>query len=206
MHPPSPATIPTRDTAPELALRSALHKRGLRFHVDKELIPGTTRRADIVLRPSGTVVFVDGCFWHGCPLHHEPPRRNARFWRAKIEQIQEHDADTDTRLRALGWRVVHVWEHEDPAVAADAIRAMVAPWEFVASVTAGVVVGVALNNRFPEGVDLPLVGRAPASVPLAGGAIVGAIVARKLGRHRMARAAAGVAVGAGLVSVRGRSS
>jgi hypothetical protein len=120
------------------------------------------------------------------------------------------DKNTDARLRALGWRVIHVWEHEDPAVAAEAIRAavmgrvaysLVEPVVLFAAVSLGASAGFALNARFPEGVVLPLVGRTPASLPLAGGALAGALVARSLGYRRSARVAGGLALGAGLVSL-----
>jgi DNA mismatch endonuclease (patch repair protein) len=64
------------------------------------------------------VVFVDGCFWHGCPEHATWPKHNSEFWRAKIEANRLRDRDTDARLTADGWAVVHVWEHEDPLAAA----------------------------------------------------------------------------------------
>jgi DNA mismatch endonuclease (patch repair protein) len=202
--------VSPRDTGPELALRSALHRRGLRFRVDKSVMRGSTRRADIVLGPSRTIVFVDGCFWHGCPLHRAPPVRNAAYWSDKVARTITRDKDTDARLRALGWRVIHVWEHEDPAVAAEAIRAavmgrvayaIVEPVLLFAAVSIGASAGLALNARFPEGVALPLIGRISASMPLAGGALAGTLVARSLGYRRTARVACGLALGAGLVSV-----
>jgi len=109
-----------RDTAPELALRSLLHRRGLRFRVDYPL-PGSRRRADIVFRRARLVVFVDGCFWHSCPEHGTWPKQNADWWRQKIETNQRRDRDTDQRLAATGWMVVRVWEHEDPLRAAERI-------------------------------------------------------------------------------------
>lgn len=111
-----------RDTKPELQLRSLLHRRGLRYRVDKSVLKGVRRRADIVFGPAKVVVFVDGCFWHGCPDHGTWPKANARFWREKIETNQQRDADTDERLREDGWEVIRVWEHEDPEPAADRIE------------------------------------------------------------------------------------
>ena len=118
-------SIRRRDTAPEVALRSALHRAGLRFRVDKALLPGSRRRADIVFGPARVVVFVDGCFWHGCPDHHVQPKRNADYWSDKITGNRARDADTDAKLVALGWLVLHVWEHEDADEAAAAVRAKV---------------------------------------------------------------------------------
>jgi DNA mismatch endonuclease (patch repair protein) len=79
------------------------------------------RRADIVFAKKRVVVFVDGCFWHGCPEHGTWPKENRQWWREKIEANVARDRDTDTRLRASGWTVVRVWEHEDPLQAAGAI-------------------------------------------------------------------------------------
>jgi DNA mismatch endonuclease (patch repair protein) len=75
----------------------------------------------VVFRPVKVAVFVDGCFWHGCPIHGTWPKANAEFWRQKIERNKERDADTDRRLADAGWLVVRVWEHEDPEEAAQRI-------------------------------------------------------------------------------------
>lgn len=107
-----------RDTKPELLLRSALHRAGYRFRVDVAIGPLTRRRADIVLARHRVVVFVDGCFWHGCPRHASWPKANAAWWRAKILANRARDRDTDTRLRAAGWTVIRVWEHETVEAAA----------------------------------------------------------------------------------------
>jgi DNA mismatch endonuclease, patch repair protein len=106
-----------RDTAAELALRSALYRLGMRFRVDAQL-PGTRRRADLVFRRARVAVFVDGCFWHGCPQHGTWPKANADWWRAKIEANRRRDKDTTQHLAAAGWFVIRFWEHSDPAIAA----------------------------------------------------------------------------------------
>jgi DNA mismatch endonuclease (patch repair protein) len=106
-----------RDTGGELALRAALHRSGLRFRVDWPL-PGTRRRADVAFPARRIAVFVDGCFWHGCPDHGTWPRANARWWRAKIEANVARDRDTVTQLTAIGWAVLRFWEHDDPGRAA----------------------------------------------------------------------------------------
>lgn len=116
----------TRDTAPEMALRSSLHSMGLRYRVDRAPLPGLRRRADIVFGPARVAVFVDGCFWHGCPEHGTKARANADFWAAKIERNRARDADTDARLAEAGWTVVRVWEHTPAAEAADRVAAAVA--------------------------------------------------------------------------------
>jgi DNA mismatch endonuclease (patch repair protein) len=70
-------------------------------------------------------VFVDGCFWHGCPDHGSWPSNNAAFWRKKIDTNQRRDSDTNERLSAEGWQVVRIWEHEDTVCAADRIQQLV---------------------------------------------------------------------------------
>jgi DNA mismatch endonuclease (patch repair protein) len=107
-----------RDTRPERELRSELHRLGLRFRVHRAVVPGVRREADVVFAAARLAVFVDGCFWHGCPDHGTMAKANAAFWREKIETNRQRDADTDARLRASGWRVLRVWEHEDARAAA----------------------------------------------------------------------------------------
>jgi DNA mismatch endonuclease (patch repair protein) len=107
-----------RDTAPELALRSALHRLGLRFRVDKAVLPGSRRRADVVFAKSRVAVFVDGCFWHGCPDHGTMPKSNRSFWEEKLEANRKRDRSTDEQLERAGWSVLRFWEHMDPEVAA----------------------------------------------------------------------------------------
>ena len=114
-----------RDTGPELAVRRLLHARGLRYRVDHPLPFDRRRRADVLFPRVRVAVFIDGCFWHGCPKHGTSPRANAEFWRAKIERNRERDADTDRRLREAGWAVLRFWEHEDPADVADEVERQV---------------------------------------------------------------------------------
>lgn len=114
-----------RDTAPEVAIRSLLHRAGLRFRVDHPLEFDRRRRADILFPTERVAVFVDGCFWHSCPEHATFPRANAEFWRAKLRRNVERDRETDRRLAEAGWIVVRVWEHESPRDAADRIAAVV---------------------------------------------------------------------------------
>lgn len=135
-------TTRERDTAPELALRSALHRTGLRFRVNVRLMPNARFKADIVFGPSRTVVFVDGCFWHGCPLHPRTARRNADYWKDKVERNKTRDANTDAQLKALGWLVIRVWEHESPVVAAERIRTAVVSRR-AAAIFAGAEAGAA---------------------------------------------------------------
>jgi DNA mismatch endonuclease (patch repair protein) len=112
-------STPQRDTKPELALRSLLHAHGLRFRVDQPLLG--RRRADVVFSRARVAVYVDGCFWHGCPLHATWPKANSDWWREKILENRRRDRDTNERLAANGWLVIRIWEHEDPSVAAERI-------------------------------------------------------------------------------------
>lgn len=106
-----------RDTGPEVALRRALHAAGLRFRVVYP-VPGQRRRSiDIAFTRRKVAVFVDGCFWHGCPEHGVRPRSNSAWWREKLAANQARDRDTDRVLEEQGWAVVRVWEHE-PVVTA----------------------------------------------------------------------------------------
>lgn len=118
--------MPSRDTRPETALRRELHGRGLRYRVDFPPLPGLRRRADVVFTRARVAVFVDGCFWHRCPNHGTSPRNNREWWRAKLDRNVERDRDTDAALAAAGWRVVRVWEHEDPSRVANTITLVVA--------------------------------------------------------------------------------
>jgi DNA mismatch endonuclease (patch repair protein) len=116
-----------RDTAPEVALRRELHRRGLRFRVDWPLPGMPRRRADIAFTRSRVAVFVDGCFWHSCPEHRTAPAANRAWWAAKLDANESRDRNTNEHLAALGWTVLRFWEHEDPLVAADAIEAVARP-------------------------------------------------------------------------------
>lgn len=108
----------SRDTKPERALRSAVHALGLRYRVAVRPLPSVRRSADLVFSRAKVAVFLDGCFWHGCPEHHRPATKNGEFWASKIGANRQRDEDTNQRLREAGWIVIRVWEHEDPVAAA----------------------------------------------------------------------------------------
>ena len=110
-----------RDNQQEVALRSALHARGLRFRIHAKVLEPSRRTVDITFPKSRVAVFVDGCFWHSCPVHGTSPKNNAAWWRAKIDANVARDRDTDRRLRDAGWSVVRVWEHEVLKAAADRV-------------------------------------------------------------------------------------
>jgi DNA mismatch endonuclease, patch repair protein len=115
----------SRDTGPELALRRILHRRGLRYRIEAVVEQGIRCRADILFRPRRVAVFVDGCFWHRCPIHATDPTANAEYWQAKFDRTVSRDRANDTALIAAGWTVIRVWEHEDPCEAADRIEAVI---------------------------------------------------------------------------------
>lgn len=110
-----------RDTTTELAVRRLLHSRGLRYRVDFAPVPGLRRRADIVFTRARIAVFIDGCFWHGCPEHATQPKRNAEYWGPKLAANIARDRDTDRRLEEAGWRALRYWEHEEPEAVAIAV-------------------------------------------------------------------------------------
>ena len=110
------------DTKPELAVRSAVHRRGLRFRVSARPLVDLRRTAGMVFRKARIAVFVDGCFWHGCPEHHTKPSTNSGYRASKIAGNIERDADTNTRLESAGWTVLRFWEHEAPESVADIVQ------------------------------------------------------------------------------------
>lgn len=112
----------SRDTKPELAVRRILHARGLRYLLNRRPVPELRRTADLVFSRVKVAVFIDGCFWHGCPVHYSPPIANASYWSAKVEGNKSRDADTTKRLIAAGWTVLRFWSHQDPTQVADAVQ------------------------------------------------------------------------------------
>jgi DNA mismatch endonuclease (patch repair protein) len=118
-----------RDTVPEKRLRSALFALGLRFRVDHPIrLSDQPRpiRPDIVFTRAKIAVFVDGCFWHGCPRHGTSPRRNSQYWDAKLARNRERDRRYDTCLSSAGWTVMRFWEHDEPERAAEQVARMLA--------------------------------------------------------------------------------
>lgn len=114
-----------RDTGPELELRSLLHRKGLRYRVSARPLAESRRTADVVFPKARVAVFVDGCFWHGCPVHHRPATKNSAFWRDKVEGNRRRDAETTALLEANGWTVIRAWEHDDLTLTAELVEAAV---------------------------------------------------------------------------------
>ena len=114
-----------RDTPAELAVRRSLYRAGLRYRVHYAVHERPRRVGDIVFPRERVVVFVDGCFWHACPLHGSWPKTNARFWREKLEANRARDRETTQLLERQGWIVLRFWEHDDPIEAARQVRRVV---------------------------------------------------------------------------------
>lgn len=114
----------SKDTKPELALRSLLHARGLRYRVNHRIL-GTRHTADVVFTRGKVAVFVDGCWWLGCPEDYVRANSNTEYWHPKIERNVARDAKVDALLADAGWTVVRAWEHEDPGAVADRVEAVV---------------------------------------------------------------------------------
>jgi len=112
-----------RDTAPEMALRRELHRRGLRYRIHRRPVPNIRREADVVFPRQQVAVLVDGCWWHQCPQHATLPKSNVAWWKAKLDRNVARDRETDRLLTDAGWQVVRIWEHEIPEAAADKVQA-----------------------------------------------------------------------------------
>ncbi|MEV4277692.1 very short patch repair endonuclease [Actinoplanes xinjiangensis] len=111
--------MPRVRSRPEMLLRRELHSRGMRFRVNLATLPG---RPDIAFTRARIAVFVDGCFWHMCPAHATMPKNNSEWWREKLLKNVERDRRKDAELNAMGWLVIHAWEHEDPQLVADEVQ------------------------------------------------------------------------------------
>lgn len=114
-----------KDTKPERLLRTALHRKGLRYRIGIRPVPELRRTADVVFPKAKVAVFVDGCFWHGCPDHYRPAKKHGEVWGQKIMDNRDRDATTTLALKEAGWEVLRFWEHEDLERAAEAVSAVV---------------------------------------------------------------------------------
>jgi len=133
------AKVRQKGTDAEVALRRELYRIGLRYRIDYEVLKKPRRVADIAFPGLRIAIFVDGCFWHGCPQHASWPKHNVEFWRQKIEANRHRDADTNERLRGMGWTVLRCWEHESPAEAAEVVARTVAMARAKRSASPGVL-------------------------------------------------------------------
>ncbi|MBD3009161.1 very short patch repair endonuclease [Streptomyces sp. 5-10] len=117
--------IRSRDTKPEQLVRRLVHAQGLRYRVHARPLQDLRRTADMVFRPAKVAVFIDGCYWHGCPEHYVSPKTNPGYWSEKVAKNIARDRDTDRFLRLAGWTVLRFWEHESPETCALEIAAAV---------------------------------------------------------------------------------
>ena len=115
----------SRDTSAELKVRTLLHKHGLRYRVDIRPEPELRRRADIVFTKARIAIFIDGCFWHGCPDHYVEPKTNASYWKQKISGNVTRDLETTAQLERRGWTVLRFWSHTPSIDAATKIESAV---------------------------------------------------------------------------------
>jgi DNA mismatch endonuclease, patch repair protein len=114
-----------RDTRPELAVRQAAHALGLRYRVACRPLRDRRWTADLVFPGARVAVFIDGCYWHGCPEHFKRPRTNASYWSSKIAGNQTRDALVAATLEREGWAVLRFWEHEPAGLVARRIATCV---------------------------------------------------------------------------------
>lgn len=114
-----------RDTKPELAVRRLLHARGFRYRVNARPVAELRRTADILFTRQRIAIFIDGCYWHGCPRHYTAPRANGEFWANKVRRNQERDAETNALVEAAGWTVMRFWSHVPPLEVCEEVIARV---------------------------------------------------------------------------------
>lgn len=117
--------IRQKHTNIEKLLRSGLHRAGLRFHIHRRVVQECRSIVDVVFPSAKVAVFVDSCFWHGCPIHGTSPKVNQEWWQAKLRANRDRDRRTCRSLRAAGWSVIRVWEHENFDKAVESIRSVV---------------------------------------------------------------------------------
>ncbi|MER6528428.1 very short patch repair endonuclease [Streptomyces sp. NPDC001508] len=103
--------VRSQDTKPEILVRRLVHANGLRYRVAQRPVPDLRRTADMVFRPGKVAVFIDGCYWHGCPEHYVSPKTNPDYWSDKVVRNVARDRDTDSQLKEAGWLVLRFWEH-----------------------------------------------------------------------------------------------
>jgi DNA mismatch endonuclease, patch repair protein len=115
-----------RDTAPEVQLRSLLHRAGLRFRKHQRLQAGAVVvRPDVTFPKAFVAVFYDGCYWHECPDHCRRPATNVEYWERKFARNRARDQAVDVALTSCGWTVCRIWQHVQPQEAARVVLAAV---------------------------------------------------------------------------------
>lgn len=146
------AAIKGKDTKPEIIVRKYLFSRGLRFRIHVRKLPGNP---DIVLPKYKTIIFVNGCFWHGhdnCK-YFRLPKSNIAFWKDKIERNIARDTRTDTQLKSLGWRVIRVWECD--------IKTITECEKFLAKLYDTIISPIQLYSNYPDKKDIVSIAAEP---------------------------------------------
>ncbi len=100
--------VKNRNTKPEVSVRKLLWQKGFRYRIEY----GLRGKPDIVFPANNIAIFIDGCFWHHCPMHYKTPETNTKFWKNKILQNKKRDYKNNIQLRKAGWTVLRIWEHE----------------------------------------------------------------------------------------------
>ncbi len=116
------ASIRGTNTRPELKIRRLLWNRGMRYRIHRRDIPGTP---DIAIMNKRVAIFIDGCFWHGCPTCYLPPSSHKRFWQQKLARNRQRRTEVVNELRREGWTVISFWEHQtnkDPTMVVNEIE------------------------------------------------------------------------------------
>jgi DNA mismatch endonuclease, patch repair protein len=115
------------DTRPEVRLRSALHRLGLRFRKDFRVqLPERSVRVDIAFTRQRLACFLDGCYWHACPEHGHAPKVNTQYWGPKLARNVERDRKVTAALQSAGWTVLRIWEHVPTDEAVREVKAALA--------------------------------------------------------------------------------
>ena len=123
----------SKNTAPELNLRKAVRDRGFGYRLEWPIPGMRRRRCDFAFVGAKVAVFVDGCFWHSCPIYGSIPKSNRDWWAKKLARNRERDLESDRALQVRSWLSIRIWEHEDPIAAADMIVSIVAERRLVQS-------------------------------------------------------------------------
>ena len=117
-----------KDTRCEVRFRSELHSLGMRFRKDfAVVVAGRSIRVDVAFTRARVAVFVDGCFWHWCPVHGRMPKSNLSYRQPKLRRNRDRDSENDAALNTAGWRTIRIWEHDDLGAAARRIETVVRP-------------------------------------------------------------------------------
>ena len=100
--------IKSKNTKPEITIRQLIWKKGYRYRIGH----GLMGKPDMVFPSYNIAIFIDGCFWHGCPKHYRMPSSNVKYWKQKISQNKKRDRKINKQLKKEGWKIIRIWEHD----------------------------------------------------------------------------------------------